>query len=67
MLKKNHINCVVRKEFGHDIEAACGQLRSSQMKRDRAEKQKHNEIELPHLRIEVWFLCAKIKQKSIFL
>jgi len=39
-LKKNHINCVVRKEFGHDIEAACGQLRSSQMKRDRAEKTK---------------------------
>jgi len=40
VLKKNHINCVVRKEFGHDIEAACGQLRSSQMKRDRAEKTK---------------------------
>lgn len=35
VLKKNHINCVVRKEFGHDIEAACGQLRSSQMKRER--------------------------------
>lgn len=35
VLKKNHINCVVRKEFGHDIEAACGQLRSSQMKKDR--------------------------------
>lgn len=35
VLKKNRINCVVRKEFGHDIEAACGQLRSSQMKRER--------------------------------
>lgn len=38
VLKKNKINCVVRKEFGHDIEAACGQLRSSQMKRDRRKK-----------------------------
>ena len=43
VLKKNHINCVVRKEFGHDIEAACGQLRSSQMKRDRDRKRKTEE------------------------
>ena len=43
VLKKNHINCVVRKEFGHDIEAACGQLRSSQMKRDRDRKRKSEE------------------------
>lgn len=39
VLKKNRINCVVRKEFGHDIEAACGQLRSSQMKRERKKRE----------------------------
>ncbi|MBS4750170.1 23S rRNA (adenine(2503)-C(2))-methyltransferase RlmN [Granulicatella sp. zg-ZJ] len=38
VLKKNRINCVVRKEFGHDIEAACGQLRSSQMKKQANKK-----------------------------
>lgn len=30
-LKKNGINCTVRKEFGGDIDAACGQLRSKQV------------------------------------
>lgn len=30
-LIKNNINCVVRKEFGHDIDAACGQLRAKAM------------------------------------
>lgn len=38
VLKKNRINVVVRKEFGHDIEAACGQLRSSQLKRERRQR-----------------------------
>lgn len=33
VLKKNNINCVVRQEFGTDIDAACGQLRSKQMKK----------------------------------
>jgi 23S rRNA (adenine2503-C2)-methyltransferase len=28
VLKKNGINCVIRKEHGTDIDAACGQLRS---------------------------------------
>ncbi|OLO28175.1 23S rRNA (adenine(2503)-C(2))-methyltransferase RlmN [Alkalihalophilus pseudofirmus] len=31
-LKKNGINCVVRQEHGTDIDAACGQLRSKQIK-----------------------------------
>lgn len=31
-LKKNGINCVIRKEHGTDIDAACGQLRSKQIK-----------------------------------
>ncbi|MGT2911638.1 23S rRNA (adenine(2503)-C(2))-methyltransferase RlmN [Streptococcus cameli] len=35
-LKKNGVNCVVRQEHGTDIDAACGQLRSNTMKRDRA-------------------------------
>ena len=34
-LKKKGINCVVRQEHGTDIDAACGQLRSNTMKRDR--------------------------------
>ncbi len=34
ILKKNGINCVVRQEFGSDIDAACGQLRSKQMKKE---------------------------------
>jgi 23S rRNA (adenine2503-C2)-methyltransferase len=32
-LKKNGINCVVRQEQGTDIDAACGQLRSKQLKK----------------------------------
>lgn len=32
-LKKNGINCVIRQEHGTDIDAACGQLRSKQMKK----------------------------------
>ena len=35
-LKKNGVNCVVRQEHGTDIDAACGQLRSNTLKRDRA-------------------------------
>lgn len=31
ILKKNGINCVIRKEHGTDIDAACGQLRSKQI------------------------------------
>ncbi|MGO3731550.1 MAG: 23S rRNA (adenine(2503)-C(2))-methyltransferase RlmN [Vagococcus sp.] len=34
VLLKNNINCVVRQEFGTDIDAACGQLRSKQMKKN---------------------------------
>ncbi|EUJ26359.1 ribosomal RNA large subunit methyltransferase N [Listeria floridensis FSL S10-1187] len=33
VLKKNGVNCVVRREQGTDIDAACGQLRSKQIKR----------------------------------
>ncbi|MEG2254358.1 MAG: hypothetical protein RSC33_03420, partial [Vagococcus sp.] len=33
ILKKRGVNCVVRQEFGSDIDAACGQLRSKQMKK----------------------------------
>ena len=28
MLKKNHINVTIRREFGGTVDAACGQLRS---------------------------------------
>lgn len=41
VLKKNGINCVIRKEHGTDIDAACGQLRSKQMKK---KKSKTNNI-----------------------
>ncbi|WP_062356925.1 23S rRNA (adenine(2503)-C(2))-methyltransferase RlmN [Bacillus kwashiorkori] len=34
-LKKNNINCVIRQEHGTDIDAACGQLRSKQLKQAR--------------------------------
>ncbi|HFV3448423.1 TPA: 23S rRNA (adenine(2503)-C(2))-methyltransferase RlmN [Streptococcus pneumoniae] len=34
-LKKKGVNCVIRQEHGTDIDAACGQLRSNTMKRDR--------------------------------
>jgi 23S rRNA (adenine2503-C2)-methyltransferase len=34
-LKKNGINCKIRQEHGTDIDAACGQLRSKQIKKDR--------------------------------
>ncbi|MDR1568182.1 MAG: 23S rRNA (adenine(2503)-C(2))-methyltransferase RlmN [Streptococcaceae bacterium] len=32
VLKKNKINCVIRQEHGTDIDAACGQLRSKNLK-----------------------------------
>ena len=35
ILKKNGVNCVIRKEHGTDIDAACGQLRSKQMKKQK--------------------------------
>lgn len=35
VLKKNGINCVIRKEHGTDIDAACGQLRSKQIKKEK--------------------------------
>lgn len=38
VLKKNGVNCVIRKEYGTDIDAACGQLRSKQIKK--AEKKR---------------------------
>ena len=33
ILKKNGINVTIRKEFGSDVDAACGQLRANQMNR----------------------------------
>ena len=33
ILKKNNINCVIRKEHGTDIDAACGQLRSKHLEK----------------------------------
>lgn len=33
ILKKNGINCVIRQEHGTDIDAACGQLRSNEIKK----------------------------------
>ena len=46
-------------KFGHDIEAACGQLRSSQMKRDPRWKTKHNKIEQPTLQNRGVVLCKR--------
>jgi 23S rRNA (adenine2503-C2)-methyltransferase len=34
-LKKNGINCKIRQEHGTDIDAACGQLRSKQIKKEK--------------------------------
>lgn len=34
VLKKHGINCTIRQEHGTDIDAACGQLRSKQMKQE---------------------------------
>lgn len=34
-LKRNGVNCVIRQEHGTDIDAACGQLRSNTLKKDR--------------------------------
>jgi 23S rRNA (adenine2503-C2)-methyltransferase len=31
ILKKHNIQVTIRREFGHDIEAACGQLRAKQL------------------------------------
>lgn len=38
VLQKNNINAVIRQEFGTDIDAACGQLRSKQMKKKKETK-----------------------------
>ena len=35
VLKNNGINCVVRQEHGTDIDAACGQLRSKQIRKNK--------------------------------
>jgi 23S rRNA m2A2503 methyltransferase len=37
-LKRRNINAVVRKELGTDIDAACGQLRSKQIKKERVHR-----------------------------
>lgn len=37
-LKRHGINCVIRKEHGTDIDAACGQLRSKQMNKIATDK-----------------------------
>ena len=34
LLKKEGLNVTVRKEHGHDIDAACGQLRGKMIKGD---------------------------------
>ena len=36
VLKKNKINVTIRKEFGGKVDAACGQLRSKQIKKSKA-------------------------------
>ena len=38
VLKKRGINCVIRKEHGTDIDAACGQLRSKQLKKQKQKR-----------------------------
>jgi 23S rRNA (adenine2503-C2)-methyltransferase len=44
ILKKNGVNCVIRQEHGTDIDAACGQLRSKQMKKVEGEKPANAEV-----------------------
>ncbi|MGX7329295.1 23S rRNA (adenine(2503)-C(2))-methyltransferase RlmN [Enterococcus bulliens] len=41
-LKKAGINCVIRKEHGTDIDAACGQLRSKQIAKERRRRRVAN-------------------------
>ena len=52
VLKKNGVNCVIRKEHGTDIDAACGQL------------QQANEKQLPNNRI---LLVFNYHKRSSFL
>lgn len=40
ILMQNQINCVVRKEHGTEIEAACGQLRSQYMKQKKSKEER---------------------------
>ncbi|MDR0691260.1 MAG: 23S rRNA (adenine(2503)-C(2))-methyltransferase RlmN [Streptococcaceae bacterium] len=42
ILKKNKINCIIRQEFGTDIDAACGQLRAK--KRNMEEKDEMSKV-----------------------
>ena len=34
LLMKNHVRCTIRKEHGNDIDAACGQLRIKEIKKE---------------------------------
>ncbi|WP_124059011.1 23S rRNA (adenine(2503)-C(2))-methyltransferase RlmN [Vaginisenegalia massiliensis] len=43
ILMQNKINCVVRKEHGTDIEAACGQLRSQYLRKQRRKRAEASE------------------------
>lgn len=56
VLKKNKINANVRKEFGHDIQAACGQLRSSEMAKDKMKQARlaQNKAHLSKIEINVF-------------
>lgn len=45
ILKKEGIGVTIRKEHGSDIDAACGQLRISEMKREKAEKARRMQIQ----------------------
>ncbi|MGF3067190.1 23S rRNA (adenine(2503)-C(2))-methyltransferase RlmN [Facklamia sp. P13055] len=46
ILMKNKVNCVVRKEHGTEIEAACGQLRSQYERQRRAKTAKKTKEEI---------------------
>lgn len=43
-LKKNGVNCTVRLEHGTDIDAACGQLRSKQIKKAAQAEKEENSV-----------------------
>ena len=51
VLKKNGINCVVRQEHGTDIDAACGQLRSKQIRKTK----KSNKIKETSTKAQPWY------------
>ena len=58
-LIKNHINAIVRKEHGTDIDAACGQLRVKTMKENNKEEVNGLHIKRFDNKINKWGIHRK--------